>query len=581
LGQYSAPFEEKMTDNEYIVLARKYRPKKFSDIIGQDEVCSVIEGAIKLNRVAHAFLFSGTRGIGKTTIARILAKTLNCENLDLKNPEPCGKCKNCISIDNDSNIDVVEIDAASRTGVADVREIIENINYKPVDAKKKIFIIDEVHMLSKAAFNALLKTLEEPPLDVVFIFATTETEKVPVTILSRCQRFVLRRVDLNMITDHLINIAKKEGYTLDKESAQIISICSEGSMRDSLSILDNVLARNKKISPELVRNVIGLTDNTQALDLFESLCNGEVKLSLEKFQELYEKGISIDELAKSLMKLTYNLALIKSKFENSYDLFDSKSIDRLKKLSEKFEMDFLTRFWEVMQRYLNELSDTFDEKQCFEMAIMRMCYISLIPTPFEALIKKEDNKKRLEEIEENQQSSQNNDSQITQKKTSEIVNNNLALKKDLLDQNKISKNSESNLKKFTKLVEFLEKKSEMLVAYHLRNSFRLVSYSELDGNKDAFHIELENIGENEEAQSILWKASKILGKLTNKRWILSVTNNSGFKSLSEIEQLNYERKVEQIKKEDSIKKILDIIPSSEVTSVKEIEKENIKNKEKK
>ena len=570
-----------MTDNEYIVLARKYRPKKFSDIIGQDEVCSVIEGAIKLNRVAHAFLFSGTRGIGKTTIARILAKTLNCENLDLKNPEPCGKCKNCISIDNDSNIDVVEIDAASRTGVADVREIIENINYKPVDAKKKIFIIDEVHMLSKAAFNALLKTLEEPPLDVVFIFATTETEKVPVTILSRCQRFVLRRVDLNMITDHLINIAKKEGYTLDKESAQIISICSEGSMRDSLSILDNVLARNKKISPELVRNVIGLTDNTQALDLFESLCNGEVKLSLEKFQELYEKGISIDELAKSLMKLTYNLALIKSKFENSYDLFDSKSIDRLKKLSEKFEMDFLTRFWEVMQRYLNELSDTFDEKQCFEMAIMRMCYISLIPTPFEALIKKEDNKKRLEEIEENQQSSQNNDSQITQKKTSEIVNNNLALKKDLLDQNKISKNSESNLKKFTKLVEFLEKKSEMLVAYHLRNSFRLVSYSELDGNKDAFHIELENIGENEEAQSILWKASKILGKLTNKRWILSVTNNSGFKSLSEIEQLNYERKVEQIKKEDSIKKILDIIPSSEVTSVKQIEKENIKNKEKK
>ena len=569
-----------MTDNEYIVLARKYRPKKFSDIIGQDEVCSVIEGAIKLNRVAHAFLFSGTRGIGKTTIARILAKTLNCENLDLKNPEPCGKCKNCISIDNDSNIDVVEIDAASRTGVADVREIIENINYKPVDAKKKIFIIDEVHMLSKAAFNALLKTLEEPPLDVVFIFATTETEKVPVTILSRCQRFVLRRVDLNMITDHLINIAKKEGYTLDKESAQIISICSEGSMRDSLSILDNVLARNKKISPELVRNVIGLTDNTQALDLFESLCNGEVKLSLEKFQELYEKGISIDELAKSLMKLTYNLALIKSKFENSYDLFDSKSIDRLKKLSEKFEMDFLTRFWEVMQRYLNELSDTFDEKQCFEMAIMRMCYISLIPTPFEALIKKEDNKKRLEEIEENQQSSQNNDSQITQKKTSEI-DNNLALKKDLLDQNKISKNSESNLKKFTKLVEFLEKKSEMLVAYHLRNSFRLVSYSELDGNKDAFHIELENIGENEEAQSILWKASKILGKLTNKRWILSVTNNSGFKSLSEIEQLNYERKVEQIKKEDSIKKILDIIPSSEVTSVKEIEKENIKNKEKK
>ena len=173
-----------MTDNEYIVLARKYRPKKFSDIIGQDEVFSVIEGAIKLNRVAHAFLFSGTRGIGKTTIARILAKTLNCENLDLKNPEPCGKCKNCISIDNESNIDVVEIDAASRTGVADVREIIENINYKPVDAKKKIFIIDEVHMLSKAAFNALLKHLRNPLL-MWFLFL--QLQKLKKYRLQFCQ----------------------------------------------------------------------------------------------------------------------------------------------------------------------------------------------------------------------------------------------------------------------------------------------------------------------------------------------------------------------------------------------------------
>ena len=221
--------------------------------------------------------------------------------------------------------------------------------------KKKIFIIDEVHMLSKAAFNALLKTLEEPPLDVVFIFATTETQKVPVTILSRCQRFILKRVDLNLISEYLINIAKKEGYSIDTESAQIISKCSEGSMRDSLSILDNVLARNKPICAELVRNVIGLTDNTQSLVLFEYLCLGNVKNSLDKFQELYEKGISIDELAKSLMKFAYNLALIKSEYENSYDFLDAKSVEKLKTLSEKFEMDFITRFWEVMQKYLNEL----------------------------------------------------------------------------------------------------------------------------------------------------------------------------------------------------------------------------------
>ena len=243
-------------------------------------------------------------------------------------------------------------------------------------------------MLSKAAFNALLKTLEEPPLDVVFIFATTETEKVPVTILSRCQRFILRRVDLNLISNHLIQIAKKEGYSLDEESAKIISSCSEGSMRDSLSILDNVLARNETISAELVRNIIGLTDNTLSMDLFESLCIGDAKLSLNKFQDLYKKGISIDELAKSLMKLAYNLAVIKSDFENEYDFLDPNSVERLKLLSNKFEMDFITRFWEVMQKYLNELSDTFDEKQCFEMAIMRICYISLIPTPLKYLLKK-------------------------------------------------------------------------------------------------------------------------------------------------------------------------------------------------
>ena len=567
-----------MIVNEYIVLARKYRPKKLSDIIGQGEVCSVIEGAIKLNRVAHAFIFSGTRGIGKTTIARILAKTLNCKFLDENTLDPCEKCEVCISIENESNIDVVEIDAASRTGVADVREIIENINYKPVNAQKKIFIIDEVHMLSKAAFNALLKTLEEPPLDVVFIFATTEIEKVPITILSRCQRFILKRVDLKLISDHLMKITKQEGFSLDTQSAEIISQCSEGSMRDALSILDNVLARNEKISPELVRNVVGLTDNTQSLDLFESICLGDVNSSLNKFQELYENGISIDELAKSLMQYAYNLALIKSKFDNGFGFFDTKSIERLNILSDKFEMDFITRFWEVMQKYLNELSDTFDEKQCFEMAIMRMCYVSLIPTPFEVLLKKEKNEIKPIDLSERNQNQKEVDNQSINKSVLDLKNNNLALKKNISELNE-SKSNESEFQKFSKLVSYLEEKSEMLIAYHLRNSFRLVSFLELKSDKPACHIELENIGDNKEAQSILWKASKILGELTKKRWILSITSQPGFKSLSEIEKLNYERKVENIKKEESIKKILDIIPSSEVTSIKEIFKKITKKKD--
>ena len=377
-------------NNNYIVLARKYRPKNLKDVIGQEDICSVIEGSIKLNRVAHAFLFSGTRGVGKTTLARILAKILNCEKLEVENIEACHKCANCISIENESNMDVIEIDAASRTGVADVREIIENINYKPVSSKKKIFIIDEVHMLSKAAFNALLKTLEEPPTDVTFIFATTETEKIPVTVLSRCQHFSLQRVSLELIAKHLIQVSKLEGYELDFEASKLIAQCSEGSMRDALSILENVFAKGEKINISIVREVLGISDLSAVIMLFENLCKGDVNLSFDCFEKLYSQGVSIDQLAKSLMSLAYNLSLVKSGIKNTSEFFDEQSSKKLEDISKNFEMDFIIRFWELMQKYVNELTDVFNEKQCFEMIIMRLCYASLLPTPFEVIKKKSD-----------------------------------------------------------------------------------------------------------------------------------------------------------------------------------------------
>ena len=305
---------------DYIVLARKYRPKRLSEIIGQNEICKVIEGSIKLNRIAHAFLFSGTRGVGKTTLARILSKIVNCLELSNDVVEPCGKCKNCISIDLDNNMDVVEIDAASRTGVSDVREIIDNINYKPVAAKKKIFIIDEVHMLSKAAFNALLKTLEEPPKDVIFIFATTETEKIPLTILSRCQRFQLKRVDIGIISKFLFEISEKEGFKIDTECCNVISQASEGSVRDALSILDNVLTRGNPIKIEVVRSVLGLSDTSQVLRLFHSLFEGDVKVSLEIFENLYKQGVSIHMLSQTLMKLAYHSMRLKVDIDSERDL---------------------------------------------------------------------------------------------------------------------------------------------------------------------------------------------------------------------------------------------------------------------
>ena len=569
-----------VTDENYIVLARKYRPKKFSDIIGQNEVCSVIEGAIKLKRVAHAFLFSGTRGVGKTTIARILAKTLNCESLDGNTLNPCEKCSNCISIQKESNIDVIEIDAASRTGVADVREIIENINYKPVNAKKKVFIIDEVHMLSKAAFNALLKTLEEPPLDVVFIFATTETEKVPITILSRCQKFVLRRVDFNKISEHLVNISEKEGFTLDLESANLISVCSEGSLRDALSILENVLAKNKPIDIDLVRQTIGLSDHSQCLDLFEFIFKGKVVEAMNKFQSLYENGISTDELAKLLMTYSYNLATLKSGVKNSNDFLDSKTNERLKKISEIYEMDFITRFWELMQRYLNELSDTFDEKQCFEMTIIRICYVSLIPTPFEVL-KKTSTVKTEVSIDEKKKNDfkDNENTDRAQTNHHRSSNDNLALKKKIVEPNLSSNDHTNDLEKFSNIVQLIEDNSEMLIAYHLRHSFRLVSFTEFIGDKPVSNVELESVSANEESKNILWKASKLLTNLTKKRWVLSITNKKGLQSLTEFSESKYKDRINEIKKEQTIKKILDIIPHSEVVSIEKIVKENKETKD--
>ena len=559
-------------NNNYIVLARKYRPKNLKDVIGQEDICSVIEGSIKLNRVAHAFLFSGTRGVGKTTLARILAKILNCEKLEVENIEACHKCANCISIENESNMDVIEIDAASRTGVADVREIIENINYKPVSSKKKIFIIDEVHMLSKAAFNALLKTLEEPPTDVTFIFATTETEKIPVTVLSRCQHFSLQRVSLELIAKHLIQVSKLEGYELDFEASKLIAQCSEGSMRDALSILENVFAKGEKINISIVREVLGISDLSAVIMLFENLCKGDVNLSFDCFEKLYSQGVSIDQLAKSLMSLAYNLSLVKSGIKNTSEFFDEQSSKKLEDISKNFEMDFIIRFWELMQKYVNELTDVFNEKQCFEMIIMRLCYASLLPTPFEVIKKKSDiqSLKKNGEIHEDNKLDQSKNMNLNSSADG-VINDNLARKRNILKES-TENNKEVELKKFSEVVSLIEKQSEILVAYHLKNSFRLVSFSEPKSQTSVGNIELQSIDDNHESKKILWSASKILEFITKKRWILTISNKIGLKSLQEVEDEKKNKNIEKLKNEKLIKKILEIIPSSEVISVKPIKK---------
>jgi DNA polymerase-3 subunit gamma/tau len=559
-----------MKNKSYKVLARKYRPKKLSEIIGQDETCKIIKGSMKLNRLPHAFLFSGTRGVGKTTIARIISKIVNCEKIDLSNPEPCGVCTSCISITKEKNMDVIEIDAASRTGVADVREIIENLGYKSVEVKKKIYIIDEVHMLSKAAFNALLKTLEEPPDDVIFIFATTETDKIPVTIMSRCQKFELRRIDTLVLSDFLIEVSKKEDIELGEESALLISQASEGSVRDALSILDNVLSRGNPILLETVKEVLGLADNNLVSDLFEFLCEGNIKKALLKFEEIYKKGASLDILAKMLMNICFHTMKLKSGLDKKTFLLDSGTLERVEIISNKYQIVFLTRFWELLQKYVNELQSSFDEKQCFEMIIMRLCYVSLLPTPFEA----------LQEISKNKDINDNNE--LTNKvgyQNRDITSKNIENKDNLarnlnVQPNKSSsidiKSFDGQIKKFKTLTNLIELESEMQTAYHLRNSFKLNSLVEINSDKKIGEIQLEAINKKLDSKNILWNATKIIERKTGKRWIFSLSSKKGIKSIVEYDEEKNAEVIEAIKKNEIIKKILEIIPSSEIVSIRKL-----------
>ena len=305
-----------MTDTaEYRVLARKYRPTTFADLIGQDALVQTLKNAIDTNKIAQAYILTGIRGIGKTTSARIIARALNCIGPDGKGTmttNPCGVCEHCRAIAEDRHVDVIEIDAASNTGVANIREIIDTTRYNPTSARFKIYIIDEVHMLSVPAFNALLKTLEEPPERVKFIFATTEIRKVPITVLSRCQRFDLKRVEPELLTRHLKNIVQKENVTAQEEALKLIARAADGSVRDALSLLDQAIAHGAgNVDSELVRSMIGLTDRSLIVELYEHLMKGDIKATLSAFENQYNSGADPVVVLQDLLDLTHRITRIK------------------------------------------------------------------------------------------------------------------------------------------------------------------------------------------------------------------------------------------------------------------------------
>lgn len=372
-----------MLQNSYLVLARKYRPQSFEELVGQEVLVTTLSNAIKNNRLHHAYILTGIRGVGKTTTARIIAKTINCLDINaLNNAAACGVCDNCRLIASSKHQDVIEIDAASRTGIDDIREIIDSIAYAPVSSKYKIYIIDEVHMLSNSAFNALLKTLEEPPAHVKFIFATTEIRKVPITILSRCQRFDLRRLDETEIVSHLKNILQKENLEAENQALELIAKISEGSVRDSLSLLDQALANNnhqKFLSSELVEKMLGLNDKVKIIELFETILNGNFAVALEKFNEFYLYSSDVAQLVLDLMEIIHKTTAVKLVKNYSLDGYSKFQQEKITEIAQKISLASLVRMWQMMTKGIAEINLATSQKMSFEMLLARITHLVALP----------------------------------------------------------------------------------------------------------------------------------------------------------------------------------------------------------
>ena len=510
--------EKSFFKNSYKVLARKYRPQNFEDLMGQEIMVQTLKNAFKTNRIAHAYILTGVRGIGKTTTARLLARSLNYETETVNEPNidmpEIGK--HCQEIMESRHIDVIEMDAASRTGIADIREIIDSVNYSPSSARYKIYIIDEVHMLSKAAFNGLLKTLEEPPTHVKFIFATTEVQKIPLTILSRCQRFDLKRFDHDMIKLLINNVCEKEMISIEDPIIDLIAKASGGSARDSLSLLDQAMALSNdgNISEEKIRQMLGLSDQSRIIDLYEFISNAEVEKALLEAKDQADTGIDPVNLIESLGDLIHELTRLKVTESNDDNLsLGPEGLNRIKSLKDKTTVKHLSRYWQMILKASSEIKNFSNPLAALEMAIIRMAYISDLPTPDEII-------KKIE----------GNDLKLTEKKSpnSELKNSVKAIPtvsvKSVQQEKIIEESSDADPKSFEDIIELVRLNKNIRLQYDLENNVSLVSF-------EKGKIELNILNSDEK---ILFTLSSKLQEWTKEKWLVVSSSSEGQKTIKEV-----------------------------------------------
>jgi DNA polymerase-3 subunit gamma/tau len=506
------------------IFATKYRPKNFKELKGQDVLVKILSNAISKSKIANAYIVTGIRGVGKTTTARIIAKTINCENkiLEGRIPVPCEKCNNCLSINNFNHPDVIEIDAASKTGVNDIREIIENSKYKAALGQYKIYIVDEVHMLSNSAFNALLKTLEEPPENVLFIFATTEIQKVPATIISRCQRFDLLRISSQQLSNHLENISTIEGIKFKKIGLDLIAKFSEGSVRDSLSLLETVNIykdEDQDIDELMVNEVLGVPKLQSIYELLSHVIDGKADLAIKSFHALNRNGSSVSLILEELLQLCNKVSksIVIEKFIEDSTLFDHEK-PVLRGLKETTDITSITNIWKLLLNGLTELKSSNHPLYVFEMILIRVCHLSNIP--------------KLSEVIKS--------TSYKQAAPSQIPTNQVAKK----------------LKTFKEVVDLFYKNKELILYKYLSDSIAIIEYRH-GTIKASTNTKLPG----DFTQQIL----ALLNKWTNEKWVFELSS----KIDTEIKTLK-DQELDKIKDNDIVKAINSSFPGAEIKSISKI-----------